>query len=340
MRLKNRTTEEIQQELFLIHKGKYEYIDFPEKLNFKSKIKIRCEIHGIFEQRIDHHLNGSRCPRCANSFSKTQEEFLSELKNKYGEQFIYDKVNYKGAHKNVILICPIHGELERAPTRLLTTNCKCLSCCNKKIFNTEDFIREARKVYPNYDFSLVQYKNAKTPMRIICPEHGEFEKSSDALMNKSGCPKCFIHSSKPEKLWLDSLNIPHLERQKTIKINGKRYKLDGYDPKTNTVFEFHGDFWHGNPQFYEPNKINKAVGKSFGYLYQKTKNRESEIKGAGYNYIYIWESVFLLSLDKKPYLPILDSWNHECLKRLYYYKLWEYADGEDCYIDPVALIRP
>lgn len=62
-------------------------------------------------------------------------------------------------------------------------------------------------------------------------------------------------SSYPEKCWLDSLNIQNNYRQYKI---GK-YIVDGYDPNSNTVYEFYGDYWHGNPNIYNKNDMNKKL---------------------------------------------------------------------------------
>jgi very-short-patch-repair endonuclease len=59
--------------------------------------------------------------------------------------------------------------------------------------NLEVFKENGKTIYDNkYDYSLIKnYINNKTTMKIICPEHGIFEKSYDKHINcKSGCPKC------------------------------------------------------------------------------------------------------------------------------------------------------
>lgn len=43
------------------HNNKYDY-SLAEYKNNKTKIKIICPHHNIFEQRIDHHLSGSGTP--------------------------------------------------------------------------------------------------------------------------------------------------------------------------------------------------------------------------------------------------------------------------------------
>lgn len=38
-----------------------------------------------------------------------------------------------------------------------------------------------------------------------------------------------------------------------FKIPNTKYKADGYDPKTETVYEFHGTIFHSHPKYFEPN---------------------------------------------------------------------------------------
>ncbi len=68
-----------------------------------------------------------------------------------------------------------------------------------------------------------------------------------------------------------------------------------------TIYEFHGDYWHGNPNRYNPDD-ETYFGKSFGELYQKTIEREQMIKNMGFNLITIWESDWI-KLNK--YVKIL-----------------------------------
>ena len=47
-------------------------------------------------------------------------------------------------------------------------------------------------------------------------------------------------------------------------------KVDGWHELTYTIYEFHGDYWHGNPSVYKSTDINKRTKESYGELYQKT----------------------------------------------------------------------
>ena len=108
------------------------------------------------------------------------------------------------------------------------------------------------------------------------------------------CPTCSQNGySQAQISWLnyiqseEKIHIRHAENGGEFKIG--KYKLDGYCKETNTVYEFHGDFWHGNPKFYEHTDINPVNKKSFGQLLKATLHREMKIRRSGYNYKCIWE---------------------------------------------------
>lgn len=66
------------------------------------------------------------------------------------------------------------------------------------------------------------------------------------------------------------------------------YKVDGYDYKTNTVYEFNGSYWHGNPDYYDAEQYNTRKNMTFGELYEATITREKMIKSMGYNLVSKW----------------------------------------------------
>jgi hypothetical protein len=79
-----------------------------------------------------------------------------------------------------------------------------------------------------------------------------------------------------------------LDREFRIPGN-KRWHVDGYHRATNTVYEFLGDYWHGNPSKYNPADVNPSTGITFGDMYKDTMKRLDEIRNLGYEIIYIWE---------------------------------------------------
>ena len=113
-------------------------------------------------------------------------------------------------------------------------------------------------------------------------------------MRGRGCPSC--SKTYKQNKWLDSVGIPNDPKHREVSVRvpnrTRPIRVDGYDPKTNTVYEFNGDSWHGNPALFEPTDINHQNGKTYGELYIKTLAREKILKEAGYSIISIWESEF------------------------------------------------
>lgn len=108
--------------------------------------------------------------------------------------------------------------------------------------------------------------------------------------------------SKEEVDWIKSLNNTNIISHHIIKIeNNKRIIVDGYDPTTNTVLEFLGDYWHGNLEVFKPNQINKSVHKRMKTLYKETFDRFDLIKSLGYNIIYIWENDYRQHKEPQTY---------------------------------------
>jgi hypothetical protein len=55
---------------------------------------------------------------------------------------------------------------------------------------TLEFINKAKKVHNDkYDYSLVEYVNARTKVKIIDAHHGVFEQTPTDHLNGKGCPR-------------------------------------------------------------------------------------------------------------------------------------------------------
>ena len=76
-------------------------------------------------------------------------------------------------------------------------------------------------------------------------------------------------------------------------ISNSNYKADGYSKINNTIYEYHGDFWHGNPKIYNPDDINPITKTTYKQLYDNTMEKQSYCEVNHYNYVSIWESEWL-----------------------------------------------
>lgn len=130
-----------------------------------------------------------------DSLERNKQIFLEKAIEKHGQKYDYSKVEYRGTHKKVIIICRHHGEFTQTPSGHLSSK-GCNKCRIQKTSSKEEFIRKANDIHDNkYDYHLVQYVNNDTPVTVICHHHGPFEtRPRSHTSSKSGCPKCWSKS--------------------------------------------------------------------------------------------------------------------------------------------------
>ena len=91
----------------------------------------------------------------------------------------------------VKIICPIHGVFEQLPS-IHSVSAGCSKCSNNCKIGIDLFIEESIKIHGiKYDYSLVDYKNNRTKVKIICPIHGIFDQTPEKHLITRGCFKCY-----------------------------------------------------------------------------------------------------------------------------------------------------
>ena len=241
------------------------------------------------------------------SRKKTLDEVIAQFQQTHGDRYDYSRVVYRTAHEKVEIICKKHGPFWQRANDHYQQGKGCWDCSYElRAIKTGDikrkspaqFIEDAIKIHGNrYDYSLVEYKGSFTKIKIICKTHGIFLQAPSIHLGGANCKKCSNRISKPEKAWLDSLDIP--ERQHPIRVNKRLRHVDGYDPETNTVYEFHGDFWHGNIAVFPEDEKHPHFDLNYGELYQKTLNKDNDIIDFGFNLIVLWENDWKLMNNMK-----------------------------------------
>jgi hypothetical protein len=177
---------------------------------------------------------------------------------------------------------------------IICTICNPVTRCKKEIFNNEDFLKHAISLHKDRYTYLSEYVKSTDHIKMQCNRCSRiFDQQPSAHLQGNGCSACSRNISNKEIKWLDSFNNENLIRQHKINISGKIYNVDAYDPITNTVYEFYGDYWHGNPEVFDKESMNKNLNITFGELYNKTINREKIIKNSGFYIISIWESEYI-----------------------------------------------
>ena len=181
-----------------------------------------------------------------NSLTKTTEEFIKEAKQIHGDKYDYSKVDYKGGHEKVCIICPTHGEFWQEASKHVTfKKSGCPKCATDKFRDTtETFVKKARKVHGDkYDYSKVDYVNSQTKTCIICPKHGEFWQTPNKHLTGRGCYHC-----GREKTVSSIFSNTKEFVEKAKKVHGDKYDYSKVDYRHNQekvciICQKHGEFW-------------------------------------------------------------------------------------------------
>jgi len=220
------------------------------------------------------------------------ESFIKMASCKHRGEYDYSHVEYVRSNEKVKIICKKHGVFEQTPNNHLRSHgCPgCSTDIKKKLFShtTDDFVKKAKKTHGNfYDYSHVNYTGSYAKVKIVCPHHGEFLQAPSSHLFGANCPKCVHVISKMETEFLDCVGV---KDRNFYLPEWKAKPVDGFDAKTNTVYEFLGDYWHGNPTKFDHAAIHPHRKIPFGKIYSETFALFDRIKKKGYNIKYIWET--------------------------------------------------
>lgn len=176
------------------HGYKYQYPNLKDKILSTDDIDI--VYNGVlYKQKVVKHILLGRCPE-KNTPAKTTEQFIKEAKQVWGDKYDYSLTEYKGALKKLKIIYDgiifeqtASSHLKYAPELRM---------------NKEYFIKLAKyKWGDRYDYSLVEYKDCKSKVKIVLKETNElFEQTpfnhlqySPENINKRKSTEQFINES-------------------------------------------------------------------------------------------------------------------------------------------------
>lgn len=255
-------------------------------ISIKHKLKIRCDKQHVYEATFAVFRKGHRCPECAGLRQYTYNE-IKEIFESIG--YVLLSKTYKNNKQKLKFICN-KGHTGAIMLNSVLQGHGCWRCAQEDKAVSLESVKET---FSSVGLELLSqdYSNCRQQLKYICKKCGHIgAKTYNAAQQGHGCIKC---GSGPVSVisieWLSGYG-DNVLMEYTLK--DLKFRVDGFDPKTNTVYEFLGDFWHGNPDIYDPVDINPINKKTYGKLYKETIERLEKIKDARYNLIYIWEVDF------------------------------------------------
>ena len=191
--------EELISDFINAHGNRYDYSKV-KYINAHTNVIIICKQHGEFLQNSQSHKNGGICPKCYSEkeyISKIpKNEIIDRFKLKHGDKYDYSKVIYSNTNTKVEIICYKHGIFQQSPKSHLRGS-GCPSCFGSNRYKTSSYLNELKKVgnwNDDYDYSKVQYVNAKTPVIIYNKLTGTYHEVNPHTLLKRGA-KCVIQNA-------------------------------------------------------------------------------------------------------------------------------------------------
>jgi len=295
--------------------------------NFTSgsdkKVWWVCENNHEWKALIYKRNKNLGCPYCSNK-KACEDNCLTTTNPELAKQWSsrntltpYDVL--AGSDKKVWWVCENNHEW-KASVSHRNNGRNCPYCSNKKV--CEDNCLATINPELSKQWSS---KNILTPNDVVfgsnkkvwwvCENNHEWKAQINRRNSGARCPKCSKNCiSKISQAWLDEIGITN--REKSIIIRGRKYIVDGI--KNNVIYEFLGDFWHGNPNIFDPRKIHPIKNMLYLDILIKTAKRLN-ILNKKFIIIYKWES------DKsRQYFPV----NVKNIKKnaLRIFKMDEYVD--------------
>ena len=128
----------------------------------------------------------------------------------------------------------------------------------KRKTNTK-FIEECKQIHGDkYDYSKVNYVNARTKVCIICPVHGEFwQLPSLHIGQRCGCPLCNGTVKRTNEDFIKEARKVHGDKYDYSKV-----KYENTNKKVCIICPEHGEFWQTPYEHLKGHGCPKCSGRS------------------------------------------------------------------------------
>lgn len=247
-------------------------------------------------------LKGFGCPVCSRKIKKTTQQFEQELdtinKKRENKVFLCKGQTYVSSFVPLQFRCNNNHEWTNTPSNVINNQQGCKICAGKNKKTTQEFEQELKEKRSTIKIKEGEhYFTAHTKMIFLCDAGHEWSARPIDVLIGYGCPHCVKKGySKKAIKWIREMshvgNIQHAENGGEYLIPSTPFYADGYCKETNTIYEFYGDCYHGNPNVYSPTTRCHPYNRQLTaqQLYERTINREQLIKSLGYNIVTVWEN--------------------------------------------------
>lgn len=196
-------TEYFVHNIIKVH-GTYYDLSKVKYTKSSERVVVICPNHGEFLITANSFKSGKGCKKCANEVNGDKlrgnlENFVKNAVAVHSYKYDYSLVDYKSAREKVIIVCKDHGRFNQTPSGHLRGR-GCIKCAEvstgraNRLTLNKVLDRFLSVHGQTYDYSQIrEYKNASSPLTIVCREHGAFQQSMTSHYHKrAGCPTCAV----------------------------------------------------------------------------------------------------------------------------------------------------
>lgn len=220
-----------------------------------TQMLFRCDHDHTWQAEANNVLRGAGCPSCSGKKPKltldiklTLERLNATRSNKV---FLVEGQQYISSFKRLMFSCENNHVWQTTTSNVINGKQGCRVCSGKQQKTHDYFVNELGQKRP--DITLIdseRYTTAHAKLLFRCKAlHVWLTRPIDVLLG-GGCPHCVNKGySRKAIRWLTEISpsIRHAENGGEFLIPGTSFYADGYDSTTNTIYEFYGDVYHGNP---------------------------------------------------------------------------------------------
>lgn len=244
-----------------------------------------------------------RCAECTGKAPWSSAKFIEHITKNTSWEIQEPKQTYTMTQK-IPVKCPKGHVRMLTPDLIVHQNVGCAVCSRKIKKTLEGFkveLDRSHNVFQREPFFVVDnqsYTNNYTSLSFICTKAHEWKATPTSVLRGTGCPYCIRATYSQSALrWLKvieqqhNVKIQHAENGGEYKISNTNFRVDGFDPTTNTVYEYYGDKFHGNLNRFKPNEKCHPFDPSVTALelFERTIRREQILIDLGYNLVTQWE---------------------------------------------------
>lgn len=146
-------------------------------------------------------------------------------------------------------------------------------------------------------------------------QNNVFEKKNTIVQTPSGGYFSHQYSNKFIE-WLEYLiysekrEIVHQLNSSSGEVKIGNFRVDGFEKKSKTIFEFNGCFFHGHPGcIVDMDAMNPVLKKTYQALYDKMISRQEALEGRGYRVVVKWGCEWEKERNSPEVLSFLSSLN-------------------------------